>query len=143
MKLSRIDTERRLYVIETDSGYSCLGFDFAEARVKAVAAWCQAKIGDASPGTEKHFQEYIRVMEQGNKYYIVSDERCEAELIPQLKGLEGKRVEVVTCDGLKKRFIVGKSTGWLPCHLEIKTRRSTGGEAAYGAPYMSVRVVRG
>ena len=53
-----------------------------------------------------------------------------SDLSPQLVGLEGYRVEVETTYGERRRFIVGKSTGWRPCHLEVKTRRSYGGEAA-------------
>lgn len=52
-------------------------------------------------------------------------------LSPQLSGLEGWRVEV--CDGpddKPRRFIVGRSTGWRPCHLEMKTRASISGEPA-------------
>ena len=51
-------------------------------------------------------------------------------LSPQLIGLEGWRVEVTDSYGETRRFIVGKSTGWRPCHLEIKTRRSLGGGPA-------------
>ena len=60
----------------------------------------------------------------------------------QLKGLEGWRVEVVDAEGCKpRRFIVGKSTGWRPVHLEIKTYRSTGGFSARDR-YHSVRTIR-
>lgn len=57
----------------------------------------------------------------------VRDNSC---MTPQLHGLEGWRVEVVTKYGEKRRFIVGRSTGWRPIHLEIKTSRSTGGGPA-------------
>jgi hypothetical protein len=53
--------------------------------------------------------------------------RDNSDLTPQLTGLEGWRVEVVTDYGEKRRFIVGKSTGWKPIHLEIANRRSSGG----------------
>jgi hypothetical protein len=59
-------------------------------------------------------------------------------LHPQLVGLEGWRVEVVDADGDTHRFIVGRSTGWRPCSLEIKTRRSFGGDPADSRPYRSV-----
>jgi len=59
-------------------------------------------------------------------------------LTPQLVGLEGWRVEVETTYGETRRFIVGKSTGWKPCHLEIHNRRSTGGGSAERT-YQSVR----
>jgi len=57
-------------------------------------------------------------------------QRDNSDLSRQLVGLEGWRVEVVTTYGETRRFIVGKSTGWKPCHLEVKTRRSLGGEAS-------------
>lgn len=64
--------------------------------------------------------------------------RSDAGLTPQLRGLEGWRVEVVTTYGETRRFIVGRSTGWQPCHLEIKRRDSSGGFSAEKA-YASVR----
>ena len=59
-------------------------------------------------------------------------------LTEQLIGLEGWRVEVETTYGESRRFIVGRSTGWKPCHLEIHNRRSTGGGSAERT-YQSVR----
>lgn len=56
--------------------------------------------------------------------------RDNSDLTPQLVGLEGWRVEVTDTYGNTRRFIVGKSTGWRPCHLEIPTIRSTGGMPA-------------
>ena len=50
--------------------------------------------------------------------------------LEQLMGLEGWRVEVETMSGEKRRFIVGRSTGWGPCHLELNNRRSLGGDLA-------------
>lgn len=61
-------------------------------------------------------------------------------LSPQLKGLEGYRVEVVTSYDEKRRFIVGRSTGWRPCSLEIHNRRCMGGQPAE-QHYKSVRVL--
>lgn len=68
--------------------------------------------------------------------------RDNSHLTPQLIGLEGWRVEVMCREGGKPwRFIVGKSTGWRPCHLEIKTTRSMGGSPARDR-YHSVRKIR-
>lgn len=64
-----------------------------------------------------------------------------SDLTSQLVGLEGKRVEVVDIHGETRRFWVGKSTGWKPIHLEVKTTRSLGGDAA-DKFYKSVKVVR-
>jgi hypothetical protein len=51
-------------------------------------------------------------------------------LTKQLLGLEGWRVEVITTYGEKRRFIVGKSTGWKPSHLEVSRRNALGGFSA-------------
>lgn len=61
-------------------------------------------------------------------------------LTPQLVGLEGCRVEVTDDDGTVRRFKVGRSTGWVPCHLEVYNARSLGGGAARKS-YRSVRVI--
>ena len=52
-------------------------------------------------------------------------------LSPQLVGKEGWRVQVTPLGGGKpRRFIVGKSTGWKPVHLELAYRTSRDGPAA-------------
>lgn len=67
-------------------------------------------------------------------------------LTPQLIGLEGWCVEVIDCYSDEagqpeaRRFIVGKSTGWRPCHLELHSRRSRGGSPA-ASRYISVRKI--
>jgi hypothetical protein len=61
-------------------------------------------------------------------------------LCPQLQGLEGYRVEVITDYGEKRRFIVGRSTGWKPVHLEVYNRRALGGPAVE-RHYRSVTVL--
>lgn len=62
-------------------------------------------------------------------------------LTPDLIGKEGMRVEVETDYGETRRFWVGRSSGWRPCHLEIHNTRSLGGPAAE-LHYRSIRVVR-
>lgn len=64
--------------------------------------------------------------------------RDNSGLSAQLVGLEGCRVEVVTTHGQTRRFIVGRSTGWRPCHLEVRRRDSTGGGAA-DTEYKAIR----
>lgn len=53
-----------------------------------------------------------------------------SDLNPQLTPYIGWRVEVVTDSGETRRFIVGQSTGWRPCYLEISRRNALGGGAA-------------
>ncbi len=73
------------------------------------------------------------------------DLRDLSGLSKQLIGLEGARVEVDTVygDGSRaaRRFYVGRSTGWRPCHLEVARVDSHGGLCA-ARQYEAVRVVR-
>jgi hypothetical protein len=64
--------------------------------------------------------------------------RSDGGLTKQLIGLEGWRVEVVSMmTGEKYRFIVGRSSGWVPCHIELRNRTSRGGVPA-STSYASV-----
>jgi hypothetical protein len=142
-----LNTEQELYVIPAAHGYSCLGFDVCLERHKAVAAWLREEGLEAddlppeSRGTIRGYKAYQTLLDRAGTYCRRTAKRCPAELTPQLTGLEGKRVEVIDRHGERRRFQVGKSTGWLPCHLEIARRTSTGGPAVTGAPFQSVRIV--
>lgn len=60
-------------------------------------------------------------------------------LTSQLSGLEGWRVEVLDNAGdTPRRFYVGRSTGWRPCHLEILKSNSHGGIPAKNE-YFAIR----
>jgi hypothetical protein len=59
------------------------------------------------------------------------EHRSLSGLTPELIGLEGWRIEATYPDGTKSRFYVSRSTGWRPCHIEVKTRRSFGGVGVY------------
>lgn len=61
-----------------------------------------------------------------------------SNLTPELIGHEGWRVEVVTSYGETRRFIVSRSTGWKPIHIEVARRNSSGGPGAERS-YKSVR----
>ncbi len=69
--------------------------------------------------------------------------RDDSDLTPQLVGLEGWRVEVTegvddAGEPRRRRFYVGRSTGWRPIHLEVARKDSSGGFAA-SSRYDSVR----
>lgn len=67
--------------------------------------------------------------------------RSKAGLSPQLLGLEGWRIEVESeMTGERRRFIVGRSTGWVPCHVELPKRTSRSGVSA-SWKYKSVRAL--
>lgn len=146
-----VNEEQKLYVIPANGGYSCLGFDVAFDRATKVHQWiidnCPELRGELTgprpemKGTLGGYLDYVKIMAAGAELNRQTRKRCEADLTPQLVGLEGQRVEVVDNSGTKRRFIVGKSTGWMPIHLEIARRTSRGGSGTYGTPFKSVRIV--
>ena len=142
-----INAEQELYVVPCGKGYTCLGFDVLLERYNAIAEWLRREglIQDFLPaqarGSMRAYTGYEILMGRAAAYCQRTGKRCPAGLTPQLIGLEGKRVEVVDHYGERRRFRVGKSTGWYPCHLEIARRDSTGGPAVMGAPFQSVRIV--
>lgn len=142
-----INDELELYTIPCGSGYTCLGFDVLMTRYNAVAAWLRSNglLADNLPpqarGSMRAYTGYRMLMDRAAAYCQRNNLRCPTGLTPQLIGLEGKRVEVTDCDGERRRFLVGKSTGWQPCHLEIARRNCSGGPAVSGAPFQSVRVI--
>ena len=144
-----VNKEQRLYVIPEGSGYSCLGFDVAFNRTLAIrkelglpcVAGTDAPSAD-NIGTLAGYAEYTDAEAAAREYHYRTGKRLECELTPQLIGLEGKRVEVIDRHGDKRRFQVGRSTGWMPIHLEIARRTSHGGVAVTGAPFQSVTIIR-
>lgn len=131
MPLHSINSESRLYVLACGAGFTCLGFDVAERWRAAVLEWLGETVEPVDLGTAEHFAAYDDAMTRGAEHNRRTGARCEADLKPQLRGLEGHRVEVVEPNGERRRFIVGKSTGWFPCHLEIARRNSHDGSPAY------------
>lgn len=131
MKPVTINHESRLYVIPAGDGYTTLGFDYAEKRRVAVLEWVGMKPVKTPLGTAEHYAAYVSAMRIGADFAAQTGKKCPAELTPELVGLEGKRVEIQLPDGERHRFKVGKSTGWMPCHLELANARSTGGGAVY------------
>lgn len=155
MQLHSINTEQRVYVMPCGDGFSCYGFDVLDRKARAVLLWIvehyngraltlqereKLAAGFPAPGTAEHFAACADAMAKGAAHAAKTGKRCPAELVPALIGLEGKRVE---CEhyGERVRFYVGKSTGWMPGHLMIKTRRSTGGEMLSADSVRNVRVI--
>lgn len=144
MTLYSLDPEQSLYVIEAGkTGYSCYGYDVLDRKARAVAAWCKVLPPSDAPGTFEHFEQCNAIMSSGEAYARKTGQRCAAELVLEFIGREGRRVEVVDCHGEQRRFLIGKSTGWMPCHLELATHRSTDGPAVTGTPFRSVRFLVG
>lgn len=81
--------------------------------------------------------------------------RDKSQLHPLLTGLEGWRVEVEYASGTPgvgysqaahwhlPRFIVGRTTGWCPCHLALRrcNQRSTSNTITAATPIVRVRKI--
>jgi hypothetical protein len=138
-----LNTDQRLYVIPaTHGGYSCLGFDVCKERTEGYANW----LGEALPVPMPYasldaYKLYMEMLSKVSARNRKTGERCPTELTPELIGLENRRVEVVDCYGETRRFWVGKSMGFVPIHLEIARKNSSGGPAVTGAPFKSVKVI--
>ena len=142
-----INRKQRLYVLKSGSGFSCLGYDVAEKRRVALWAWVGQECPAIRKGSRKHYEDYRAAMAAASHHSDslrkrgARDYRCPVELSPALIGKEGNRVAVIHKGEEIGRFWVGKSTGWMPIHLEIKRRDSIGGCAAYVPEGATVRVI--
>jgi hypothetical protein len=132
-----VNRDQKLYVIPTNGGYTCLGFQVCIDRITRLAKELGQPAKLKTIGTLHNYRELKRLQATAAQQAL-NGYRFKCELSPQLIGLEGKRVEVVTLYGETRRFIVGKSTGWLPIHLETARKDSHGGGGAH-REYKSVR----
>jgi hypothetical protein len=139
-KTMTINKEQRLFVFEDGNGYSCLGFDVLHRKGEKLAQelnqhWKHRR------GSKAAYRHYGRLVNQAKRRFEVSGVRSSSDLTPQLCGLEGRRVEVIGKSGERRRFQVGRSTGWIPCHLEIARRNCSGGSAVWDAPFQKVTII--
>lgn len=139
-----INRQQKLFVLPVNGGgYSCLGFDVCEERMRGLATEMNVQPQPHRKGTRAAYAAYTQLVDLACQRNQATGWRSQSELTPQLMGLEGKRVEVVDCWAQKRRFYVGKSTGFIPVHLEIARRNSSGGPAVMGTPFKSICVVSG
>ncbi len=141
-----VNPESRLYVIPCGKGYSCHGFDVVERLIAALVAEGRPAPQTPAPiGTPERYAQYRELCNLAELEFRITGKRSSAELTPELIGKEGKRVEVVHTwpSGNREtvRFKVGKSTGWMPYHLQLANVRSHGGPAVCLGKIESVRVI--
>jgi hypothetical protein len=130
-QLHAINHEQGLYVLKCGEGFTCCGFEYAASQAKKVNDWLPVGMNIPETlkgilGTAEAYEYYAETMKIGAAYSAKTGKRCEADLIPQFIGHEGKRVEVTYKDGTTAKFKIGKSTGWFPIHLEIHPRQGGG-----------------
>ena len=139
----RINHEQRLFILPVNGGgYTCLGFDVCEERIRGLATEMNVQTESHRKGSRAAYSAYMKLVELARTRNEATGWRSQSELTSEFIGLEGKRVEVVDRWRQKRRFYVGKSTGFIPVHLEIARRDSTGGPAVMGAPFRSLTVIR-
>ena len=143
----KTNDEQQVYVIPAGGGYSCLGYDVCLKRARKYAAWLRAlgirayAPSKAKRGTIEAYQRYEQLVKRIKQLNHTRNIRCGEGLEPRLIGLEGCRIEVTTPEGDTRRFNVGMSTGWIPCHLEVANRASSGGGSAYIGPKDTIRKI--
>ena len=134
----KTNKEQGVYVIPCGDGYSCLGFDICLNRIEKLTKEMNLPEAKVKRGTVKAYNVYTAIVKEAQKRNKQTGWRSKSELIPEFIGKEGKRVEVIDKYGEKRRFYIGRSTGCIPCHLEIKLSTSTGGESVSGYPFQKI-----
>jgi len=134
-----VNNEQALYVIPCGKGYTCLGFDVCIDWTTRLAKEMKVRMKPVARGTIEAYDEYQRMIQIALMKYRRTGWKSQSQLIPEFIGKEGQRVEVVTSYGETERYYIGKSTGFIPCHLEIKRNDSTGGRAVTGYPFKSIK----
>lgn len=137
-----LNAEQSLYVIDIGHGYTCLGFTVCQNWTRDIAQELGRR--DLEPtafGSLAAYAEYERAVEEARAHHMRTGYRLRCQLTPQLMGLEHRRVEVLDCHGERRQFVVGRSTGFIPIHLELSSERTRWGAPVTGAPFRSVRPI--
>lgn len=137
-----LNAEQSLYVIDVGRGYTCLGFAVCQDWTRDIAR--ELKRADLEPtafASREAYDQYERAVEAARQHVTVTRRALRCHLTPQLIDLEHRRVEVIDRYGETRRFVVGRSSGFIPIHLELASERARGGVGVTGAPFRSVCLV--
>ena len=117
MKTVTINKEQKVYIIPCgNNGYSGLGFKVAKDRNDRLRLELGLPTCTEELGTMALYNSYMEAIQKAKDRNAINGYRCKCELHPRLIGLEGKKIEATYYDE-RIRFTVGKSTGFIPCHL--------------------------
>lgn len=139
-----INNDQKLFVIPCgEEGFTCLGFQVCEDRINKLAKELGTSPVGHTIGTMDQYQTYRDLVDIARRKHVDTGWRSQSELNPKLIGLEGKRIEC-TVYGETVKFYVGKSTGFIPCHLEIESKKEHGGMALPCEPekITNIRVIK-
>lgn len=133
-----LNSDQRLFVFNHGKYIDCLGFDVCEKRKNALANEIDEPLNQTQIGAIEAYNEYERIVDIARQKHAKTGWRSKSELIPEFIGREGERVEVIDNYGDQRRFYIGKSTGFIPNHLEILKKNSTGGVSVMGYPFRKI-----
>lgn len=136
--LYSINKEQRLYVIKSGAGFTYYGFYVLDDKIKKLCIDLGIDNLIKRKGTKKAYCFYIKLLSKVHQRFQKTGQKSNIDLIPEFIGKEGRKVRVIDKNGKTKVFIIGKSTGFIPCHLEIKQYRSIGGSAVYDYPFQKI-----
>jgi hypothetical protein len=138
-----INYEQRLFVIPcAGGGFTCLAFDVCRSRARAIAKELdRADLLPTAYSLSMLYEQYERAVKAAMDEHRRTGRRLTCELTPQLVGLEGKRVRVKDKAGERRTFVVGRSSGFIPVHIELPRRRSMFGIAVSGTPFDAVEIL--
>lgn len=126
--------EQNIFVIPEGDGYSCLGLDICRERSRKLAL--ELKLSTPDEMTLEPmplYERYVELLKVAMDKHKRTGWRSSSELIPELVGHEGKKVTVKhqrkSGEIEEATFTVGKSIGFVPIHLMIKS-----GKGNYHAP---------
>jgi hypothetical protein len=139
-----------LYVIQTSESVTMYGYDVVLRDIDLMFTELAGRRAlpeeyiDNAPipvrGSMEAWDLRVILMDQLKAVCAEQGEQAIFNLSPQLLGLEGWRVQALTKYNETRRFIVGRSSGWAPCHIELARSNSNDGPAAE-REYESVRTL--
>lgn len=125
--LHSVNKQHGMFVFNNNGHVSCLGFDVVLDRAKGLAKELGVAMRNFRRGSKAGLEFYNRMVLLAKKRHDSTGWRSASGLFAPFIGNEGKRVEVTYSWGERERFYIGKSTGWIPCHIAVKRRGSSGG----------------
>lgn len=107
----QVNKDQGLFVIPTGNAVSCIGFDVVDKKIDALCRDLGVNRKTKYKGTKASYKEYCRLVYLARQRFDATGEQSTIDLYSW--GTE--------------RFTIGKSTGWIPCHIALKRVDSRGG----------------
>jgi hypothetical protein len=129
--LHSINKEQGLFTFKNGKYFSCLGFEVVINKAKRLSEELGIDCPNFRKGSKESLKFYYKMLKIASQKHEKTGWRSNSELYKPFIGHEGKRVEVEYTWGEKERFYIGKSMGFIPCHIMVKQSNSTGGPSVF------------